>query len=304
MLKKVFWLFVLVGLTSTVYSAGTKEKQIDIYYSASLNGNLDGCECKGNPRSGLVKRAAFLRTIDKKSSLLLETGDIFDVHEDELLSDYILQSYLELGYDIISIGDQEFSNGKGYLLEKIKEFPLHGNNLSIRTADGRFEKVSEEVKIISREGFDIAVFTMIDPETFRFYPEDMIKAIKVEDPESSIRALLRVSEMVNTDIKVLLYHGSLVKARELARENPSINVIIAGHEQQVMEGEMIGDTILVSPGSDGNMLGHLKVSFSGGELLFENSFISFDYMNDPDDDIIRSRIEEYIKIMTGKLKTR
>ena len=61
MKKLVVWIVILTGITSAAFSSGTEEKQIDIYYSASLNGNLDGCECKGNPRSGLVKRAVFLR---------------------------------------------------------------------------------------------------------------------------------------------------------------------------------------------------------------------------------------------------
>ena len=81
-----------------------------------------------------------------------------------------------------------------------------------------------------------------------------------------------------------------------------MDIIIAGHEQQTVDGEMIGNTILVSPGGEGNMLGHLKVSTSGKKLEFENRFITFDYMKDLDDDIICDRIDEYNRIMTGKLK--
>jgi len=301
--KLCLLLFFLAGLTFLVFSAGSKEKQIDIYYSSSLNGNLDGCDCKGNPRSGLVKRAVFLRTINKKSSILLEAGDIFDVYEDKLLSDYILKSYLDLGYDAIAVGDQEFSNGTEYLFEKLNPFPLYGNNLSIRTNNGRFIKVSEDTLVVSRTELDIAIITIIDPDAFRFYPEEITKAIKVDDPDSSIKSLLEKIEVEDVDLKILLYHGSLAKARKLAEKNPAINIIITGHDQQLEKGEMVGDTIIVSPGREGNLLGYLRVSLFNRELQFNNSFISFDYMKDPDDEIIRNHIDEYNSIMTNKLKT-
>lgn len=298
----IICIFSFVWITLALFSAGIEEKQIDIYYSSSLNGNLDGCECRGNPRSGLVKRAVFLRTIDRDKSLLLETGDIFDVYPDELLSDYILESYLELGYDAIAVGDQEFSNGAGYLLDRITRYPLLGSNLGIKTEDEQFIAVSETTLIVSREGLDIAVFSIIDPEVFRFYPEDITESIEVEDPEALIPVLLEQPGARKADLRVLLFHGPLKNARQLAEENPSMNVIIAGHEQQIADGEMIGNTILVSPGAEGNMLGHLQISANSKKLLYENRLIPFDYLTDPDDGVIRSRIDEYNRVMIEKLK--
>ena len=34
---------------------------LTVLYSASLNGNLDGCDCRSHPRAGLAARAAWLR---------------------------------------------------------------------------------------------------------------------------------------------------------------------------------------------------------------------------------------------------
>ena len=66
------------------------ENTFSILYTSSLNGNIDGCECKSGPKTGLVKRAHFLRSYDLQRSVLVDTGDIFDVLPDELLSDLIL----------------------------------------------------------------------------------------------------------------------------------------------------------------------------------------------------------------------
>jgi len=114
--------------------------------------------------------------------------------------------------------------------------------------------------------------------------------------------LLNSLEIKKADLRLLLFHGSLKTARQLAVENSSLDVIITGHEQQISDGEMVGRTIIVSPGGEGNMLGHLFVSSEGKVFSCKNEFITFNYLTDPDDNLIRGRIDEYTKIMTEKLK--
>ena len=82
----------------------------------------------------------------------------------------------------------------------------------------------------------------------------------------------------------------------------SLDIIIAGHEQQKIDGEIIASTLLVSPGGEGNLLGHIEVLYKNNNFIFQNNFISFDYMKDPDDMIIREKIDEYNQIMKDRLK--
>ena len=104
---------------------GEDERTITILYSSSLNGNLDGCDCKGHPRGGLVKRAAWLRTPDQPERILLvDAGDLLDPYPDPDLATAIFDTYLELGYTAIALGDQEFANGLESLLEYSSRFRL------------------------------------------------------------------------------------------------------------------------------------------------------------------------------------
>jgi len=41
--------------------------------------------------------------------------------------------------------------------------------------------VSEEPQIISKEDVHIAVFSIIDPEVFRFYSEDVTKSLEIKN---------------------------------------------------------------------------------------------------------------------------
>ncbi len=284
-----------------MYALGEDEKQIIIYYSSSLNGNLDGCDCKSNPRSGLVKRAFLLRNIDKTRSILLDTGDIFDVYKDTILSDYILQSYIDLQYDAVAVGDQEFSNGADYVRKRTGDNLLISSNLRIKDDRSVFRQVSESHFLLNRGKLKITVLSITDPEVFRFYPEEITEAIKIEKPEKTIRTELNIPEVNKSDLILLLFHGSLDRVRELASMFPAINIIIVGHEQQILNGEMIGKTIILSPGGEGNLLGDLNVSVKNQELIFNNNFISFNYLTDPDDPVIRNRIEDYNTILKQRL---
>jgi 2',3'-cyclic-nucleotide 2'-phosphodiesterase (5'-nucleotidase family) len=59
----------------------------------------------------------------------------------------------------------------------------------------------------------------------------------------------------------------------------------------------------VSPGAEGNILGHLRLTFEQGRLSeYRNEFKSFEYLKDPDDPAVRQRIEDYTKKLKERLK--
>ena len=81
-MKALINLFFLLSATLCGVPADA-ETTLTIYYTASLNGNLDGCTCEMNPVAGLVKRAAYLRNLDASSpTVILDAGDIFDEYPD------------------------------------------------------------------------------------------------------------------------------------------------------------------------------------------------------------------------------
>ena len=115
-----------------IYPIAKKEEIIKILYTTSLNGNLDGCECKVASRAGLVKRASYLRSLtDRGNIILVDVGDILSARPDELLANEILETYREIGYDVIGVGDQEFSNGIEKLLKYREYNLLVSNNLAV-----------------------------------------------------------------------------------------------------------------------------------------------------------------------------
>jgi len=106
------------------------------------------------------------------------------------------------------------------------------------------------------------------------------------------------------DLTILLYHGLHDNARRLLRDFKGIDVAILGHEEPLIDAEMVGDSILFSPGKDGGRLGMLDITIGeNGTREFKNSFISFDYKLDPHDPSVMKRIERYRTEMRKRLTT-
>lgn len=302
--KTSFYFYVLLFLFSAVlaFPAGSSEKEFTIYYTSSLNGNLDGCKCESNPRAGLVKRAVFLRQIDKSQSILLDSGDIFDVDKDILLSNYILETYKDLGYDAIAVGDQELSNGADYLIDRFGSNNFLSNNLSIKDRTGKFRIISTDPMFITKNGVSAALISVISPSVFRYYPENVKEKIRITPVKEVLEGIFKLDRMKKIDLRMLIFHGSTEEAKEIGKAYSMIDIIISGHDQQLVDGAKAGNTVLFSPGREGNTIGKLDVKIKNGNLDFTNSFISFDYTSNPDDKATREKINKYISEMTERLK--
>ena len=287
-----------------VFGGGRQERELTLLYSSSLNGNLDGCDCKSQPRAGLVKRAAYLRTLgNRDNTFLVDTGDILDALPDPELAEEVLEVYRELGYDAVAVGDQEFSNGVEKILEYREKYPLLSHNLAVCPDENRCIFFSTEALILDRAGIRIGVVGLIDPEVFTLYPENLKEKLKITPPRVTAENMVEILRQEGVQLNVLLYHGHYEAAEALAQEVDGIHIIIVGHEQRLIEPRKVGDTVLVSPGAEGNILGHLTLTFEQGRLSeYRNVFKSFEYLKDPDDPAVRQRIEDYTKKLKERLK--
>jgi 2',3'-cyclic-nucleotide 2'-phosphodiesterase (5'-nucleotidase family) len=287
----------LVLAASSLSAHGNGEYTLTILYSSSLNGNLDGCDCKGHPRAGLVKRAAWLRRLEKPEQVLLvDGGDLLDPYPDPDLATAIFDTYLELGYTAIALGDQEFANGVENLLEYRERYPLMSHNLTICPDQNRCVFFSTTPQIVQRMGLSIGLFALIDPRVFILHPPELKNKLKVQDPRQAAGSQLAYLKEQGVDLTVALYHGPYQGAKELAETVAGVDVLILAHEQRLIEPRRIGDTILASPGEDGNRLGILTLQIHPGERVeYSNRFQLFSWHDDPDDPAVRRRIDEYKK---------
>ena len=296
---------VLLAVPPGTFAGGRNELLLRILYTSSLNGNLDGCACGSVPKSGLVKRAAYLRAHRLPNDLLVDAGDVFDVSADALLSRHILETYAELGYAAVAIGDQEFSNGIEALIDLRVGSALLCNNLAIRGQDGTETAFSDEPLVLNFGDVTVGIGSVLDPQVFLLYPKKLRDRLVLADPTESARQLARHLRSRGVACVVLLYHGTVESALETASDVAGIDVIIVGHEQRLIAPRRVGSTIVASPGEQGNRVGALSLRIgpaAAGVRGFTAEFVELSYLIDPDDPAVRARIESHKQELRARLR--
>ena len=304
MKRRLAYLLLMVFSVACAAGGGNPEHELRILYTASLNGNLDGCYCVSHPRAGLVTRAHILRSLpDRDKGLLVDVGDILDVGRDELLAEAILETYNELDYDAVAVGDQEFSNGLEMLLEYRERYPLVSHNLALCPTEDSCIFFSVKPILVERAGLKIGLFAVSDEESYRFSPIGVKDRIKISSATVTAEGMVSRFREQGIDLTVVLFHGYVENARKLAEEVSGIDVIVVGHEQRLVDAERVGSTVLVSPGEEGNRLGTLTVNIlRDGTKRYANTFRLFDYTTDQRDARVQERVYDYRVKMRARLE--
>jgi 2',3'-cyclic-nucleotide 2'-phosphodiesterase/3'-nucleotidase len=292
-----------MAIPTSINSAGSKsEADLILMYTASLKGNLDGCGCVKIRRAGLVKRAYYLRNLNRtKNMLLVDAGDLLETQKgDKLRSKYILETYQELKYDAIALGDNELTNG---ILEYRETYPLLATNLKVLINSGTLVPTNQPL-VVTKGRYRVGILAVLEPQFKTAAPiteimSDKFQIIPVVD---TVRKTVQSLKSQKTNLVILLYHGFYENAIKLAQDVPGIDVIVLGHEEKLIDRQMIGQTILVSPGEEGNRVGTLELSLAGGRVsVLKNQFRLFNYETDPDDPAVRKLIVKYYENMIAPL---
>ena len=296
-LLKTVLLIISLAVVPAVFLPA--DADLNIYYTASLNGNLLGCECKGVPKAGLTVTAAYLRDLDHSDSILLDLGDFSDARIDKLLSNTLLEIYSDLGYDAAALGDQELGSGVDFFKQSSKKLDFLCNNISI---DGKM--LSPEPMVIEKNGYRIGIAAVIDPSVFFFYPNEVKERLSISDPSEAAAGALDKLEARGTHFNILLYHGHIDGgAKELYASQSGWGAVLAAHDQMLFEDSEDGRRVLVSPGEEGNRVGHIAVDFRFKKAVsVENSFRYFKYEVDPEDPEVVQAFEDYKKKLIENLK--
>jgi 2',3'-cyclic-nucleotide 2'-phosphodiesterase (5'-nucleotidase family) len=309
-------LTLVLGVTVSLHAAGEAEAEGDrstkteivIAYTSSLNGNIEGCDCKSHPRAGLAKSAVLLRRVKDQGGLLVDCGDLLPPENDIDLAEALFSAYADVGYDVISFGDQELGIGAAPFLDLLPKTPLFlSMNLNI-SPDGFAQpsriKTFPGYRVFSSSGVRTGIGSVIDPPGFPLYPKEIKGTIRISDPVSAAASILDSMIDEGCAVRILRFHGSIDAAMALIRAVPGFTAVIVGHEQRLIE-EYTGQTLLLSPGEEGNRVGLLRIAINGRGAVasLSNSFTLFSYENDPDDPAVKKLSQEYLDKLQGLIRT-
>ena len=264
---------------------------LTVLYTASLNGNLEGCTCRGRPRAGLAVRAAWLRSLPaRETALLIDGGNVLAGSGNRALSREILEIYAELGYDAVAVGDLEIADGVDALTAYRDRFGLISQNLAL-CISSHCLLFSPEPLMLEKAGSKVGVFALLDPKALAAHPKEVTEDAKLIPPELVAGTLVNQLAGQGAEWIVVLYHGPVKQAERLARLIRGIHVIVVANEQRTVPPRKVGDTLIVSPGEEGNRIGVLSLSRDErGRVRFTHRFQVLRYGSDAGDPEVLKRI--------------
>lgn len=272
------------------------DEKVTLVYTNSLNGALDYCRCKSDPKGGLVKRATEIREIQKAypNVVLFESGDFASYDPDPLLYGYLVQAYRHIKYDAILFGDQEFSAGIPNFLRYKNELPFVCDNIVIKN-ENRWEQFATRTITLKRGGLVIGVIGTIAPSAFRYYSRGITGSVRVSGQVDEIRKDVKALRNDGAGLVVLLSHSGYEADCELEKDIPGVDIIIGGHSQTLLKNPVKGvNAIIVQAGAGGAHIGILECVVSkDGIRSYKNSFRRPDENRPADDAYIRSLITRY-----------
>ena len=315
--------FIVSGLQA---DAGTSPSTLKILFTHDLHSNFlpqevvlpDGSR---HERGGYARLATAIereRAKDSLGTIVVDAGDFSMGTLFQILfpsEGAELQLMTEMGYDAMTFGNHDFDfrlEGLARSLDSARSIggglpAIVASNFNMLSANASRDETEasfhwNDVRryiVVTRNGLRIGIFGIMGKDAsadIQFAPPGLFS-----DPMETAKQVTKcLRDTEHVDLVVCLSHsgttanGSNSEDLELAEDVPGINVIVSAHTHRILEQPLhVGNTIIVSAGSNGAYLGELEVKVDGGNVSQQSyRLISIDESVRPDP-AINKRITQF-----------
>ena len=268
----------------------------------------------------MVQMSTAIDSLRNENTILVDAGDTIQGNSAELFLDEdihpMILSQNEIGYDVCVTGNHEYNYGMD-VLKKImaqqESKPLVGN-----VYDENGEALADDYTIIEKSGVKVGIIGMVTPNITRWDSVNL-KDCTVTDPVEEIRAAIdEIQDQVDVMIAVVHmdieneYEAKDSGVRDLANACPELDLIVAAHGHQLIEGEEINGVYIIENKSGATTLAeiHLELekSDNGWDVVNRTSVSHAigEYDSDKELDELLAPYDEKAKedasIVIGKLE--
>ncbi len=215
------------------------------------------------PKGGVARRATAINQVRNTSAgaiLVLDAGNALFGQRlaNESEGQIIVEAMTAMGYDAMAVGQLDLSRGLEVLLQRASQaqFAFVSCNI-VRSQNG--DPVFAPYAVVERDGTRFGIMGVSELEVMSML--EVGGAVEVIDPVAGVQEYL--SEVrAESDVVVLLSRLGLEADQELARTVQGIDVIVGGRSRTLLSAPVLmGSTVIVQAGYNGEWLGRLDVSF-------------------------------------------
>jgi len=256
--------FYLLPFTFTCFAS-----EITILYTGDTHAMLYPCNCPIEPDGGIARRATLVKQLKKNNpnTLLLDSGAFFagglmdeytqniDLDRERTLIN--LKAIEMIGYDALTIGDDEFNFNKEFLFANIAK--IHSNFLSSNIKSDKL--LPYLIKDINTTKIGIIGLTNLLAKQ----KTDMGDFI---EPEIAVKKSVEELKEKKADIIILLSHQGESDDLRLLEEVQGIDIIITGHARNKEEPyAKVGNALIVRPSWEGRRLGKISLTLKDNKIV-------------------------------------
>jgi hypothetical protein len=94
----------------------SKADAVTVFFTGNTLGALKPCGCTGGQLGGLSRRAIIFNSVSEDKRLIIDTGSLVEgrSEQDEIKFNIILQAFGLLGYDLVSLSEEDVETGKNF----------------------------------------------------------------------------------------------------------------------------------------------------------------------------------------------
>ena len=235
-----------------------KDPRPVLLYASDNQGVLAACGCPSNPTGGFAKRQGLIERYrrTRQHVLVVDAGNLFPYYRHAIKETYLAKAASRGAWDAIAAGEQELDLGVERLREFRKTYRLPIICANVRDRAGDLVVPPHVVRDMA--GLRIGIFAVVAEETHDWPQPKWRKTLAIEPVLDAARR--EVAALAGCDLVVALSHQGVDASRRLAREVPGIHVVVAGAGRTILrEPEKVGETLLLSPGEAGHVLGALTM---------------------------------------------
>lgn len=237
------------------------ETEAMIVYAGVTHGAIEACGCPGNPSGGLTKEFTMVEQLRRRGTpmIYVHPGDIFPYEKTPAKTAFIAEAAALMGYDAMAIGEQELVDGLATFRKLAADHKLPFLSENLRDAEGK--RLAPGYIIRPMGGIKVGIFSILGSEHYLYLDDEFLKEVTIQPAIEAVDSVLK--EMAGrVDFIVLLSQQDKYLDRELARRFPQINVIIGGHDEELIASPIrVEQTILCNAGILSEQVGvvHLAI---------------------------------------------
>ncbi|KFX24318.1 2', 3'-cyclic nucleotide 2'-phosphodiesterase [Pectobacterium atrosepticum] len=193
-------------------------------------------------------------------------GNFVETFKNDKTSPMIL-GFNAMNYDVWVMGNHEFDFGLNVLSTSLEQF--NGTALAGNIFWESGKPYLPAYKIVERQGVKIGIIGMDTPMTAEFAKgTDRVKGLNFTDPVGAVKTVIQQIHG-KVDAIVLVAHMGIDNENQrpgtgvgdIARANPELAAIVAGHMHVKVDKEVINGVIVTEPDRYGRALSRIDLQF-------------------------------------------